>query len=102
MNDLIAVIIFIVFLGVLFFINGLYMNFMAKVEQNNIKKKIAKGKIKDKKLIYLYKMSDRNRNNKILAFLAYGIFYRSFLKLNEAKYLLYKEEVERRGLMNQI
>ncbi|WP_349671225.1 hypothetical protein [Lacrimispora sp.] len=46
MDDLIAVIIFIVFLGVLLFINGLYMNFMAKVEQNNIKKKIAKGKKK--------------------------------------------------------
>ena len=102
MDDLIAVIIFIVFLGVLFFINGLYMNFMGKVQQNNIKKKITKGKIKDKKLIYFYKTTDRNRKNKILAFLAYGIFYRSFLKLNEAKYQLFKEEVERRGLMNQI
>lgn len=102
MDDLIAVIIFIVFLVVLFFINGLYMNFMAKVEQNNIKKKIAKGKLKDKKLIYFYKITDRNRNNKILAFLAYGLFYRSFLKLNEAKYQLFKEEVERRGLINQI
>jgi len=102
MDDLLAVIIFIIFLGVLFFINGLYMNFMAKVQQNNIKKKIAKGKMKDKKLIYFYKTTDRNRKNKILAFLAYGVYYRSFLKLNEAKYQLFKEEVERRGLMNQV
>lgn len=102
MDDLIVVIIFIVFLGVLFFINGLYMNFIAKVQQNNIKKKIAKGKMKDKKLIYFYKTTDRNRKNKILAFLAYGVYYRSFLKLNEAKYQLFKEEVERRGLMNQV
>ena len=102
MDDLIAVIIFIVFLGVLFFINGLYMKFMAKVQQNNIKKKLAKGKMKDKKLIYFYITTDRNRKNKILAFLAYGIYYRSFLKLNEAKYQLFKEEVERRGLMNQV
>lgn len=102
MDDLIAVIIFIIFLGVLFFINGLYMKFMAKVQQNNIKKKLAKGKMKDKKLIYFYKTTDRNRKNKILAFLAYGIYYRSFLKLNEAKYQLFKEEVERRGLMNQV
>lgn len=102
MDDLIAVIIFIVFLGVLFFINGLYMNFMAKVQQNNIKKKIAKGKIKDRKLIYFYKTTDRNRKNKILAFLAYGVYYRSFLKLNEVKYQLFKEEVERRGLINQV
>ena len=102
MDDLIAVIIFIVFLGVLFFINGLYMKFMAKVQQNNIKKKLAKGKMKDKKLIYFYKTTDRNRKNKILAFLAYGIYYRSFLKLNAAKYQLFKEEVERRGLMNQV
>jgi len=102
MEDFIGIVIFIVFLGILFLINKLYINFMAKVTQNNIKKRIAKGKINDRKLIYFYKTADRNRKNKILAFLAYGVFYRSFLNLNEGKYLLFKEEAERRGLINQI
>nr|WP_288825017.1 hypothetical protein [uncultured Clostridium sp.] len=99
MEDFIAIVIFIIFLGVWFLINGLYINFMSKVTQNNIRKRIAKGKMNDRKLIHFYKMADRNRKNKFLAFLAYGVFYRSFLNLNEGKYLLFKEEVERRGLM---
>lgn len=102
MENFMAILIFIIFLGGLVFLNGLYLKFMGKLTQNNIKNRIAKGKLNDKKLIHFYKIADRNRNNKFLAFLSYGVFYRSFLDLNEEKYLLFKEEAERRGLINQI
>jgi hypothetical protein len=83
------------------FIFNLYSKLLGKITQSNIKRRIAKGKINDKQLTNLYKAAERGRRSKGMAILFYGIFYKSFINMQEGTYLIYREEMERRGLIER-
>lgn len=101
MDTILVLILFILFIAIILFVFNLYCKFLGKMTQNSIKKRIAKGKISDKQLLKLYKTADRGHRRKWIAIFLYGIFYKSFLKMQEGTYLLYKEEMERRGLLEK-
>lgn len=95
-------IILIAFIIALLVIFHLYSHFLSKLSQNSIKKRLAKGKISDKQLIKFYKLSDKGRKNKWMAILIYGIYYKSYLKMQEGTYQIYRSEIENRGLLNEV
>ncbi|WP_143319713.1 hypothetical protein [Clostridium sp. HBUAS56010] len=101
MNTVTTIILCIAIIAIAMFVFSLYSKLLGTITQNSIRKRIAKGKINDKQLMNLYKASERGRRSKILAIFMYGIFYSSFLKMQEGTYLLYRDEMERRGLLEK-
>lgn len=96
------IIILIAFIVALVFFFHLYSRFLSKLSQKSIKKRIAKGKINDKQLIKFYNISDKGRKNKWMAILVYGIYYKSYLQMQEGTYQIYRDEMENRGLLNEV
>ncbi len=101
MDTLMQIVLLIIVIVVIMFVFNLYCKMLGKLSQNSIRKRIGKGKISDKQLIKLYKTSSIGRGSKWVAFFMYGIFYKSFLKMQEGTYQIYKEEMERRGLLDE-
>ncbi len=101
METLLQIVLLIIIIAAIMFAFSLYCRMLGKISQNSVKKRIEKGKISDKHLIKLYRTADRGHRNKWLAFFLYGIFYKSFIKMQEGTYLLYKSEMERRGLLDE-
>lgn len=101
MRTLSQILLLIAVIAIIMFIFNLYTSLLGKISQNSIKKRIAKGKINDKQLMTLYKAAERGRRGTLMAIFFYGIFYKSFLNMQEGTYLIYKEEMERRGLIER-
>ena len=85
---LMQIILLIGFLLLFMFVFHLYVRFLSKLTQKSIMKRIEKGKINDKQLMKFYEMSDKARNRKFTAFLLYGIFYKSYIRLHDDTYQL--------------
>lgn len=101
MSTLVQILIAVGFVILILALFQLYTSFLGKLTQNAIKRRIAKGKVSDEQLIKLYHMNEKGRNRKFTAFLFYGIFYKSFLKMQDGTYQLYKSEMEKRGLLTK-
>lgn len=100
MNDVTAIIVLIaIVLGIMFLFN-MYSKMLSKISQKGIRRSLEKGKINDQKLIKLCNAADKGRKRTFLAIFMYGIFYKSFLNMQEDIYQLYKGEMDKRGLTN--
>ena len=100
MNEVTSIIVLIAFiLGVMLLFN-LYSRMLSKISQRGIRKLLEKGNLNDQRLIKLCNAADKGRKRKFLAIFMYGIFYKSFLNMQEDIYVLYKGEMDKRGLTN--
>ena len=63
-----------------------------------LQKKLESGKINDDKLVKLYNTYKNQKDNKLMAILLSGIFYKSYLKIPQAAYDLYEQEMIKRNL----
>lgn len=101
MSDVTMIVILIVFvLGIMLLFN-FYTRLLSKISQNGIRRKLEKGKISDQQLEKLCNAVDKGRKRKMMAIFMYGIFYKSFLNMQEDIYQLYRAEMEKRGMLNQ-
>lgn len=98
MENIAGFFIFIVLIIGLMFLFSLYTKFLAKLSTKQLAKKLESGKIDDKKLIKLYNTYKKQKDNHLMAFLFAGIFYKSYLKIPEAAYNLYEQEMIKRNL----
>ena|GEM_PF-1918957 len=98
MYTLLQFIVLIGFLVAIMTVFHLYTRLLGKIMQKSIQKKIDKGKLSDKQLLILFNAADKGRKNKWTAIFMYGIFFKSYLLMQEKTYQLYKQEMENRGL----
>ena len=98
MENLIAVLLAVVIIGGLMLLFNVYTKFLAKLSSKQLQKKLESGKINDDKLVKLYNTYKKQKDNKLMAFLLSGIFYKSYLKIPEAAYNLYEQEMIKRNL----
>ena len=98
MENLLTVLLFIVIIGGLMLLFNVYTKFLAKLSTKQLQKKIESGKINDNKLIKLYNSYKKQKDNKLLAIFMAGIFYKSYMKIPEAAFYLYKQEMTKRNL----
>ena len=98
MNTVTSIVVLIAFiLGIMLLFN-LYTRMLSKIQQNAIRRRLEKGKVNDQQLIKLCSAADKGRNRKMMSIFMYGIFYKSFLNMQEDVYQLYKAEIDKRGL----
>ena len=98
MNNVTSIVVLIAFiLGIMLLFN-LYTRMLSKIQQNSIRRRLEKGKVNDQQLIKLCNAADKGRNRKFMAIFMYGIFFKYFLNMQEDIYLLYKAEIDKRGL----
>lgn len=101
MNDVTSIFVLIAFiLGIMLLFN-LYSRMLSKISQRGIRRQLEKGKINDQRLTKLCNAADKGRKRKFFAIFMYGIFFKSFLNMQEDIYQLYKAEMDKRGLTNQ-
>ena len=102
MENLIAILLAVVIIGGLMLLFNVYTKFLAKLStkqlQKKLQKKIESGKINDNKLVKLYNSYKKQKDNKLLAIFMAGIFYKSYMKIPEAAFDLYKQEMIKRNL----
>ena len=98
MENLVSLILFIVIIAVIMFLFNIYTKFLANLSAKQLKKKLEAGKINDQKLIKLYNTYKKQKDNKLMAILMSGIFYKSYLKIPQAAYNLYEQEMIKRNL----
>ena len=98
MENLIAVLLAVVIIGGLMLLFNVYTKFLAKLSTKQLQKKIESGKINDNKLVILYNSYKKQKDNKLLAIFMAGIFYKSYMKIPEAAFDLYKQEMIKRNL----
>lgn len=102
MDTLKQIILLIIIVAVVMFIFSLYVRLLGKISQKAIKSRIAKGKVTDEQLIKFYNIAEKKRNNnKWMAILFFGIFYKSYAQLQEGTYQMYREEMQNRGLLDK-
>ena len=98
MENLIAVLLAVVIIVGLMLLFNVYTKFLAKLSIKQLQKKIESGKINDNKLVKLYNSYKKQKDNKLLAIFMAGIFYKSYMKIPEAAFDLYKQEMIKRNL----
>ena len=98
MENLMGFLLFIIIIGGLMLLFNVYTKFLAKLGSKQLKKKLDSGKIDDAKLVKLYNTYKKQKDNKLMAIFMSGIFYKSYLKIPEAAYNLYKQEMIKRNL----
>ena len=98
MENLVGFLLFIIIIGGLMLLFNVYTRFLAKLSSKQLKKRLDSGKIDDAKLVKLYNSYKKQKDYKLLAFLLSGIFYKSYLKIPEAAYNLYEQEMIKRNL----
>ena len=98
MENLVSIILFIVIVGGIMFLFNIYTKFLAKLSSKQLQKKLESGKISDEKLIKLYSSYKKQKDNKLMAILMSGIFYKSYLKIPQAAFNLYEQEMIKRNL----
>ena len=98
MENLIAILLAVVIIGGLMLLFNVYTKFLAKLSSKQLKKRLDSGKINDAQLVKLYNTYKKQKDNKLMAFLLSGIFYKSYLKIPEAAYNLYEQEMIKRNL----
>lgn len=101
MNTFAQVALLIAVIVLFLVVFNLYARMLSKISQRGIKRRIEKGKVSDKQLIKLYQTSDKGRKRTGMAIFMYGIFYKSFLKMQDDIYQVYQAEMKKRGLLNQ-
>jgi hypothetical protein len=97
-NNLIGLLLLVVIILGLMLLFNVYTKFLAKLSAKQLQKKLESGKISDEKLVKLYHTYKKQKSNKFMAILMAGIFYKSYLKIPEAAYNLYKQEMIKRNL----
>ena len=98
MGVIISIVMFVgIILGLMFLFN-VYTKFLAKLSAKQLQKKLDAGKINDVKLVKLYESYKKQKDNKIIGILLCGIFYKSYLKIPESAYNLYRQEMIKRNL----
>ena len=98
MGAFISILLFIVIIGGLMLLFNVYTKFLAKLSSKQLQKRLAAGKVNDEKLVKLYNTYKKQKDNKIMAILMSGIFYKSYLKIPQAAYDLYEQEMIIRNL----
>nr|WP_092067064.1 hypothetical protein [Dendrosporobacter quercicolus]NSL49754.1 hypothetical protein [Dendrosporobacter quercicolus DSM 1736]SDL48327.1 hypothetical protein SAMN04488502_10116 [Dendrosporobacter quercicolus] len=102
MDTFIQIIKLIAFIAVALFIFSLYTQMLSKITQKSLRSRIANGKISDQQLIMLYNAAAKGRKHQWLTILFYGIFYKSLVQMQKETYQLYRGEMEKRGLLDQV
>ena len=90
------VIIFIIITIFFIFLFDKYWNYLIKISNKRIEKRISSGKISDEKLTKLCQFYANP--NVPLALITGGIFYKKVLKLQKSSYHLYRLEAKKRNL----
>ena len=81
MENLVGFLLFIIIIGGLMLLFNVYTKFLAKLSSKKLQKKLESGKINDDKLVKLYNTYKKQKDNKLMAILMSGIFYKSYLSL---------------------
>ena len=98
MTDLLRIIIAILFVIFIYFLMSLYMGLLGKWSYKRVSKKIQSGKMSDKALIRNYNKFKKSKDNKIMAILICGVFFKSYIKLQNCTFEAYKEGMIQRNL----
>lgn len=93
--QLITAILFVIFI---YFLMSLYVGLLGKWSYKRVSKKIQSGKMSDKALIRNYNKFKKSKDSKIIAILICGIFFKSFIKLQNCTFDAYKEGMIQRNL----
>ena len=91
-----SIVFFIILIIFFIFLSCKCWDFLIKISNTAIEKKIASGKINDDRLAKLCQMYAKP--NIPFAFIAGGIFYKKVLKMQKSSYHLYRREVKKRNL----
>ena len=91
-----SIIIYIILIIIFIFLFSKYWDFLTKISNKRIQKRIASGKISDEKLAKLCQI--HAKPNISFAFLAGGIFYKKVLQMQKSSYHLYRREAKKRNL----
>ena len=89
-------IVYIAFIIIFIFLSAKFWDFLIKIINNTIQKKINSGKLSDKKLTTLCHVCAKP--NIPFSILIGGIFYNKVLKIQKSAYYLYRQEVKKRNL----
>ena len=91
-----SIVIFIILIILIIFLFSICWDFLIKISNKKIEKRIASGKISDEKLTKLCQFYANP--NVPLALITGGIFYKKVLKLQKSSYHLYRLEAKKRNL----
>ena len=91
-----SIVIFIILIILIIFLFSICWDFLIKISNKKIEKRIASGKISDEKLAALCQFCAKP--NIPVAFITGGIFYKKALMLQKSSYYLYRREAKKRNL----
>lgn len=98
-KGLLSLILVVAIIIGIMYLFSIYANFLAKMAGKSLQKKIDSGKFTDEKLIKSYNSYKNSQKwNKIISIIFSGIFYKSFLKVFETPFHIYKAEMIKRNL----
>ncbi|GAA3609000.1 hypothetical protein GCM10023078_40040 [Gibbsiella greigii] len=98
LNTIAQIAILVVLVVSVYLILGLYVRGITALSKKILQRRLSSGEMSDKKVTKFYHSYKKKKDQRLVPILIFGIFYKSFVRMQGEFYALYRAEMEKRQL----